>query len=108
MDFKPIYISWCFEERNVTSCCDELWFIYTIYMLGKTGCYTEYMKMSDKSTANAMFASLCANYEGSKKVREAKALMLGISEWISSVWVVQNERWWKYWANVLKISDSSL
>ena len=24
----------------------------------------------------AMFASLCANYEGSKKVREAKALML--------------------------------
>jgi len=37
---------------------------------------TEYMKMSDKSTAKAMFASLCANYEGSKKVREAKALML--------------------------------
>jgi len=25
------------------------------------------MKMSDKSTAKAMFASLCANYEGSKK-----------------------------------------
>jgi len=39
----------------------------------------EYMKMSDKSTAKAMFASLCANYEGSKKVREAKALMLVIS-----------------------------
>jgi len=37
---------------------------------------TEYMKMSDKSTAKVMFASLCANYEGSKKVREAKALML--------------------------------
>ena len=36
----------------------------------------KYMKMSDKSTAKAMFASLCANYEGSKKVREAKALML--------------------------------
>jgi len=36
----------------------------------------EYMKMSDKSTGKAMFASLCANYEGSKKVREAKALML--------------------------------
>jgi len=36
----------------------------------------EYMKMSDKSTAKAMFASLCANYEGIKKVREAKALML--------------------------------
>jgi len=36
----------------------------------------EYMKMSDKSTAKAMFASLCANYEGSRKVREAKALML--------------------------------
>ena len=32
----------------------------------------KYMKMSDKSTAKAMFASLCANYEGSKKVREAK------------------------------------
>ena len=36
----------------------------------------EYMKMSDKSTTKVMFASLCANYEGSKKVREAKALML--------------------------------
>jgi len=36
----------------------------------------EYMKMSDKSTAKAMFASLCANYEGSKMVREAKALRL--------------------------------
>jgi len=36
----------------------------------------EYMKMSDNSTAKAMFSSLCANYEGSKKVREAKALML--------------------------------
>ena len=34
----------------------------------------EYMKMSDKSTAKAMFASLCANYECSKKVREAKTL----------------------------------
>jgi len=32
--------------------------------------------MSEKSTAKAMFASLCANYEGSKKVREAKARML--------------------------------
>ena len=38
--------------------------------------HAEYMKMSDKSTAKAMFASLCANYEGSKKVREAKAFML--------------------------------
>jgi len=37
---------------------------------------TEYMKMSDKSTAKAMFASLCANFEGSKKVKEAKAAML--------------------------------
>jgi len=36
----------------------------------------KYMKMSDKSTAKAMFASLCANYEGSKKVIEAKTLML--------------------------------
>jgi len=33
-------------------------------------------QMSEKSTAKAMFASLCANYEGSNKVREAKALML--------------------------------
>jgi len=32
--------------------------------------------MSDKSIAKEMFASLCENYEGSKKVREAKALML--------------------------------
>jgi len=28
------------------------------------------------STVKAMFASLCANYEGSKKVREVKVLML--------------------------------
>jgi len=34
------------------------------------------MKMSDKSTTKAMFASLRANYEGSKKVREAKTLLL--------------------------------
>jgi hypothetical protein len=37
---------------------------------------TKYMKMSDKSTAKAMFASLCANFEGSNKVKEAKAAML--------------------------------
>jgi len=37
---------------------------------------SEYMKMSDQSTAKAMFESFCANYEGSKKFREAKALML--------------------------------
>jgi len=36
----------------------------------------KYIEMSDKSTAKAMFASLCANYEGSKHSREAKALML--------------------------------
>jgi hypothetical protein len=36
----------------------------------------EYMKMSDKSTAKAMFASLCSNYGCNKKVKEAKALML--------------------------------
>ena len=38
--------------------------------------HTGYLKMSDKSTAKAMFASLCANYEGNKKVTEAKATML--------------------------------
>ena len=32
--------------------------------------------MSDKSTAKVIFASLCANYEGSKKIREEKAIML--------------------------------
>ena len=32
--------------------------------------------LSDKSTAKAMFTSLCSNYEGNKKVREAKAIML--------------------------------
>jgi len=32
--------------------------------------------MSDKSTTKAMFASLCANYKGSKKVKEVKAVML--------------------------------
>ena len=38
-------------------------------------CHREYLKMNDKSTVKAMFDSLCANYEGSKKVREAKANM---------------------------------
>jgi len=38
--------------------------------------HKEYLKMSDKSTTKAMFTSLCANYEGNKKVREAKATML--------------------------------
>jgi len=35
-----------------------------------------YMKMSDKSTTKAMFTYLCSNYEGNKKVREAKTIML--------------------------------
>jgi len=34
------------------------------------------MKMSDKTTAKAMFASLYANYGGTKKVKKAEALML--------------------------------
>jgi len=38
--------------------------------------HSEYLKMSDKSTAKAMFASLCANYDGNKKVGEEKAIML--------------------------------
>ena len=38
--------------------------------------HEEYLKMSEKSTAKAMFASLCSLYEGNKKVREAKATML--------------------------------
>jgi len=38
--------------------------------------HKEYLKMSDKSTAKAMFTSLCSNYEGNKKVKEAKATML--------------------------------
>jgi hypothetical protein len=32
--------------------------------------------MSDKTTTKAMFASLCSNYEGNKKVNEAKATLL--------------------------------
>jgi len=32
--------------------------------------------MSDKSTAKAMFKSLCSNYEGNKNVQEAKATIL--------------------------------
>ena len=32
--------------------------------------------MSDKSTAKAMFASLCSNYEGNKKVKEVKVIMM--------------------------------
>jgi len=38
--------------------------------------HKEYLKMSDKSTAKAMFTLLCSLYEGNKKVREAKATML--------------------------------
>jgi len=38
--------------------------------------HKEYLKMSDKSTAKAMFASLCSLYEGNKKVREVKATTL--------------------------------
>jgi len=38
--------------------------------------HKEYLKMSDNSTTKAMFTSLCSNYEGNKKVREAKATML--------------------------------
>jgi len=38
--------------------------------------HKEYLKMSDKSTAKAMLTSLCSLYEGNKKVREAKAIML--------------------------------
>jgi len=38
--------------------------------------HTEYLKMSDNSTAKTMFASLCVDYEGNKKVREAKTTIL--------------------------------
>ena len=38
--------------------------------------HKEYLKMSDKSTAKAMFTSLCSLYDGNKKVREVKATML--------------------------------
>ena len=38
--------------------------------------HKEYLKMSDKTTIKAMFASLCSNYEGNKKVKEAKVTML--------------------------------
>jgi len=37
--------------------------------------HKEYLKMSDKSTAKVMFASLCSNYEGNKKVKAEKATM---------------------------------
>ena len=38
--------------------------------------HKKYLKMSDKSTVKAMFTSLCSNYEGNKKVKEAKTNML--------------------------------
>ena len=38
--------------------------------------HKEYLKMSDKYTAKYMFKSLCSNYEGNKKVQEAKLTML--------------------------------
>ena len=38
--------------------------------------HKEYLKMSYKYTTKAMFTSLCSNYEGNKKVREAKTTML--------------------------------
>ena len=38
--------------------------------------HKEYLKMSDKTTAKAMFASLCSNHKGNKKVKEAKTTMM--------------------------------
>jgi len=38
--------------------------------------HSEYLKLSDKSTAKAIFTSLCSNYEGNKKAREAKVNLL--------------------------------
>jgi len=38
--------------------------------------HKEYLKMNDESIAKEMFASLCSNYEGNKKVKEGKATML--------------------------------
>jgi len=38
--------------------------------------HKKYLEMSDKSIAKAMFSSMCSNYEGTKKVKEAKATML--------------------------------
>jgi hypothetical protein len=36
----------------------------------------EYLKMSDKTTAKAMFGSLCSNYKGKNIVKEVKDTML--------------------------------
>ena len=41
--------------------------------------HKEYLKMSDKSTAKAMFTLLCSLYEGNKKVREAKCSFISTS-----------------------------
>jgi len=38
--------------------------------------HKEYLEMSDKSTAKAMFYSVCLNHEGNKKVIEVKATIL--------------------------------
>jgi hypothetical protein len=41
--------------------------------------YKEYLKMSDKFTAKAMFASLCSNYEVTRKSEKLKLPCLFIS-----------------------------
>ena len=41
--------------------------------------HKDYLKMSDKSTAKAMFTLLCSLYEGNKKVREAKCSFISTS-----------------------------
>ena len=38
--------------------------------------HKEFLNMCDKSTTKAMFAFLCLNYEGNKKVKETKATMV--------------------------------
>jgi len=46
--------------------------------------HKEYLKLGDKSTTKAMFKSLCYNYEGNKKVKEAKANISDSCIWTSS------------------------
>ena len=53
--------------------------------------HKEYLKMSGKSTAKAMFTSLCSNYEGNNKVREAKATMLVHQYELFNIYTITNQ-----------------
>ncbi|KEH32849.1 hypothetical protein MTR_3g408370 [Medicago truncatula] len=65
--------------------------------------HKEYLKMSEKSTTKVMFKSLCSNYEGNKKVQEAKATML-VQQY--EMFRMKALRFYKFSSKALKADES--